>query len=51
MPLVKCDDCEHEISKRALSCPQCGRLGKEVERWLWAIFLVISAFLGVAVAK
>jgi len=25
MPLIRCDDCEREVSDQASACPQCGR--------------------------
>ncbi|MBQ9164506.1 MAG: zinc-ribbon domain-containing protein [Bacteroidaceae bacterium] len=29
MPLIKCTECGHEVSERALACPNCGCLTKK----------------------
>ena len=57
MALIKCSDCNNEVSENAPSCPKCGNpimaitIEKTSKRWkqgkIWGIVLFIA---GVAIA-
>ena len=48
MALIKCHECEHEISKSAKTCPNCGAKNKKrTSGWTW-FFLILGVlwFIG-----
>lgn len=47
MVLVKCKECGHGLSKKALSCPQCGSPIKKKMTFLQWVFVVLFAFVGI----
>ncbi len=43
MALIKCPDCQRDVSETAAKCPQCGRRIASA-RW---VYIVLALFLGV----
>ena len=56
--LVQCRDCGTEISRKAETCPRCGRpgpvatgmIGESVGAFGWIILLIFAAIVAVVVA-
>ena len=48
--LIACSECDHQISRPALTCPNCANVLRSVERdpILMVVFLVIAAGLFIA---
>lgn len=44
MALKKCQECGHEVSTSAISCPKCGAKMPKPKLWLWIPLGLIVAF-------
>lgn len=45
MPMIKCPDCQHEMSDSAPSCPNCGRPNEKVAKRSVGFLLGVGIFL------
>lgn len=45
MALIKCEECQAEISDQARRCPQCGAKVPHTKWWLWIPLALVAAFL------
>lgn len=45
MSLIKCPECNNEISSKAKSCPKCGWKASKAKWWLWLTLGAIVIFL------
>ena len=50
MTLTKCEDCGHEVSTEAASCPNCGgptpaARTRKSRRLIWTVVVIVLLFL------
>ena len=45
MAIIKCKECNHEISTTAISCPKCGATASRSKIWPWFIGIPLALFI------